>query len=117
MHSRKKNSVGKLAPISTNIVVNKQGNASFVAKTNAQSVDNIELKQGLLITELSNKEAPYGQLQDKRMLSPYHQKNLMANKTSLGFNTLAHASLKTEQSIESFQTIGGRKEMLLEKDA
>ena len=51
------------------------------------------------------------------MLSPYHQKNLMANKTSLGFNTLAHASLKTEQSIESFQTIGGRKEMLLEKDA
>lgn len=41
----------------------------------------------------------------------------MASKTSAGFNTLTHASIKTEKSIESFNTIGGRKEMLLEKNA
>lgn len=41
----------------------------------------------------------------------------MGNKTTIGFNTLANASLKTEKSIESFNTIGGRKEMLLEKNA
>ena len=41
----------------------------------------------------------------------------MASKTSVGFNTLTHASIKTEKSIESFTTMGGRKEMLLEKNA
>ena len=41
----------------------------------------------------------------------------MGNKTTIGFNSLANASLKTEKSIESFNTIGGRKEMLLEKNA
>ena len=95
-------------------------------RANTQSVDNIDTKSGMMITELSHKEkaGEYGTIsgqmsrRSRRSPSPKKQKaQSTTNAQHTGMNNLMQAGQKTEKSIEIFETIGGRKEKMLEQNA